>query len=172
MKRLFCLFFLSAALVPTVCRAEDAPIAVVDVAKVISESIVGKAARNNVEAEAKKREQPLEKLRLELKSEGEGLAKQASVMSAEALKQKREKFQQKEEDFRRKIQEEQQEVVKRNNEEMGRVVSQIDEIVAQFAKEGGYRYVLENDRQTVLYARPDLDLTSKVIEALDAKSLG
>ena len=169
MKRLF---FLMLLICPLVAAAEDAPIAVVDVGRVISESIMGKAARNNVEAEAKKREQPLEKLRLELKTESEGMAKQASVMSAEALQQKREKFLKKEADFKRKVQAEQDEVVKRNNEEMGKVVREIDALVAKFAEEGGYRYVLENDRQTVLYARPDLDLTSKVIEALDAQSLG
>ena len=169
MKRLFLILGL---LVPLVAAADDAPIAVVDVARVISESIMGKAARSNVEAEAKKREQPLEKLRLELKTESEGMAKQASVMSAEALQQKREKFLKKEQDFKHKVETEQQEVVKRNNEEMGKVVREIDALVAQFAKEAGYRYVLENDRQTVIYARPDLDLTSKVIEALDAKSLG
>src|SRR5690242_6121780 len=71
------------------------PVYVVDMQRVINESIVGKAARTNMESEVKKREGGLVKMQNDLKAMKAELDKQGSLLSADALKAKKENFEKK-----------------------------------------------------------------------------
>ena len=154
--------------------AEDAvePIYVVDMQRVISESVMGKAAKNTLEAEIKKREGQLQKLSGDLKALKGDLEKQAALLSPEALKEKRESLEKKEREFQRTFQDQREEIGKKNNEEIGKVVKQIDLVVQEIAKERGYRFIMERDSRVVIYADKRLDLTDEVVEALDSKKVG
>src|SRR5687767_5186068 len=68
--------------------ADDSPIYVVNLQKILNDSVIGKAARNNLEAEVKKREAQLEKMKAEVEALQQSLRKQSSVLSKEALKSK------------------------------------------------------------------------------------
>lgn len=154
------------------CVAEETRVYVVDMQRVINESLVGKAARSNLEADAKKREAVLEKSRKELAKLGEDLQKQGALLSADALEEKRRVYAKRERDFQRLVEDQRAEVGKRQDAEMVKVIKEIDAAIAEVGAKGGYPFIIEKDPRLVLHANARLDLTAEVVKALDAKKVG
>jgi outer membrane protein len=169
-RKLLTLVLLTTILTSTV-KAEDA-IHLVDIQKVISESIVGKAAKNDMEVELKKREGQLTKLQNDLKAMKEELDKQASVLSKDALKAKQEAFMKKQSDFQKTFAENREALGKKNNESISKIVKEIDAIVSEMAKENNYKLVLEKDQRLVIYSNGENDITEEVTKRLNAKKVG
>lgn len=144
---------------------------VVDMQKVINDSIAGKAARNDMEGEIKKKEGALQKMQNDLKSMKEDLDKQSALLSADALKGKQDTFAKKEREFQRAFQDNREDLGKRNNEAIGKIVKEIDAIIKDLAASKGYQLVVEKDTRFVIYADPEFDITDQVIKALDSKKL-
>jgi len=150
----------------------DKTVYVVDMQRVINDSLVGKAARSNLEADAKKREVILEKNRQELTKLQEDLAKQGTLLSPNALEDKRQIFAKKERDFGRLLQDQRAEMAKRQEVEMAKVIKEIDGVIAEIGAQGDYPFIIEKDPRLVLYANERLDLTDAVVKALNAKKIG
>ena len=147
------------------------PVYVVDMQRVITESIVGKAAKSDMESELKKREGSLSKTQNDLKALKADLDKQASVLSKDALKAKEEALINKDKEFQKSFQENREALAKKNNESISKIVKQIDSIVHDLSKENSYKLVLEKDQRFVLFIDDQYDLTDKVIKLLDDKKL-
>lgn len=151
-------------------RAEQV-VYLVDVQRVINESIIGKASRNDFEAEVKKSEMKLAQQKGELdKLHGE-VDKQASLLSSEALEEKREVLDRRGREFERSVQDQREELSRKNDAEMLHIMSQIQKVVQELAAQGNYPVIMERDPRVVVYADPRLDLTDQVIKQLDAKKL-
>lgn len=157
--------------VGTYANADSDPIYVVDMQRVINESIVGKAARNNIESEVKKREGQLVKMQNDLKAMQGELEKQGSLLSADALKSKQQNFQKKQAEFQKTFEDNRSELAKKNNEEIGKIVKDIDGIIKEISKEKGYRIVIEKDQRFVVFVDSKFDLTEEITTALDKKKL-
>ena len=147
------------------------PVYVVDMQKVISESIAGKAAKNDIEAELKKREGALSKTQNDLKAMKAELDSQSSVLSKEALKAKQEALILKDKEFQKTYQENREALAKKNNDSIGKIVTEIDAIVKKIAKDKEYRLVLEKDQRVVLYVADEYDITDAVLKQLNDKKL-
>ncbi len=151
----------------------DAPaMYVVDMQRVLDESIAGKAARNNVKEEMKRREGKLAIVREELERMGAELDKQSALLSEDALKEKRDQLGRKERDFQRELQDQQEELAKKNEEEIGKIVRQAQAIIKEISESKKLPFVLEKGDGFVIYVRDEFDLTPQVVKALDSKSLG
>ncbi|MCO6430184.1 MAG: OmpH family outer membrane protein [Deltaproteobacteria bacterium] len=150
----------------------DEPIYVVDMQKVINESIIGKAARNNVEEEMKKKRLLLEKMKLEVDKLKEDLAKQSTLLSKDALEKKQEALLRKQRDFERAYQDQRDELARKNYDAMTKIVKEIDAIVAKLADEKQYRMVLEKDSRAVLYVNNRYDISEEVIKRINAEKVG
>lgn len=147
-------------------------ILVVDIQKIIDESIIGKAEKGNVQAQLKKNEARLEVLKKDLaRTQGE-LQKQGGVLSAAALEERREAFLKQEREFRRALEDHREELARKNSVAIEKVVKEIEVVVNQLAKEGDASFVLERDKRFVLFADESLDITQKVIKILDDKKVG
>ena len=153
------------------CAAEEGAIYVVDIQRVISESVAGKAARNNIEAEIKKAEAKLALMKSEFDKAREEFSKQASLLSAEALQEKKEGLQKRETALQRAAQDQREELMRKNGAELNKVVEQVQKIVDELAKSGNYPVVIEKDPRFVVYAGSRFDLTEQVVKALDTKKL-
>lgn len=153
------------------CAESMQPIYVVDMQRVINESIVGKAARTNIEAEVKKREGSLVKMQNDLKAMQAELEKQGSLLSADAIKSKQDAFRKKQAEFQKSFEENREELAKKNNEEIGKIVKQIDGIIKGLAAEKGYKMIVEKDQRFVVYVDSEFDLTEQVTSALDKKKM-
>ena len=152
--------------------AEQPAIYVVDMQRVVSESIAGKAARNNLESEIKKRQGKFEEQKIELKSLQGELDKQSAVLSASAMAGRRDEMMRKERQLMREIQDEQADIGRKHDLEVAKIVKEVDSILAELAKEEGYEFIVERDKRFVIYVNQDFDLTDKVIEELDDRKVG
>jgi outer membrane protein len=174
---IFSLALLKAALLASLSSmalAETKPegtIYFIDVQKVIDGSIVGKAARNNVEGEIKKSEARLMQVRQEVEKLKADLEKQASVLSKDALDEKREVLDKKGRDFQRAVQDQREELSRKNDVEMQKVLGEVQKVIAEMAAKEKYPLIIERDPRMVLYSAEKYDLTDQVIKALDTKKI-
>lgn len=162
----------TGSLLPVAVRAESSEkIAIVDVQQIVNDSIIGKAAKNNVEQQINKAKLKVASLKSDFEKQRADLEKQSSILSGPALEQRREALAKKQVDFQRSYQDMQQDLARVNDKELGKVVEQVNEVVKGLADERGYQFVFEKDKQSVLYAAPRIDITKEVIESLDKKKL-
>lgn len=145
---------------------------VVDVQKVLSNSLAGKAARSNVEAEVKKSEARLAGQRQEVERLRADLGKQQAVLSKEALEQKSQVLKKKQRELELGLADEQDKLRRKNGEEIEKVLVEIRAVLAKFSEEKKYPVIIEKDSRLVVYVNPELDLTDKVIAALDQHTMG
>jgi outer membrane protein len=151
---------------------KEKAIYVVDMQRVLDESIAGKAARNNMKDEVKKRESKLLVARNELAKLSADLEKQSALLSEEALREKREQLARRERDFERQVQDQREELARKNDEEISRVVRDAQAAIADLAKKQGLPFILERGDGFVIYVKDEYDITGQVISELDKKSLG
>lgn len=157
---------------PGLLLAESPAFYVVDLQKVLNDSIAGKAARNTVKAEAQKREGKLMILSKELEAARDDIKKQASLLSAEAIEQKKQQLARKERDFELQVMEQREALRKLNDDQIGKVVSESELAVKKLAEKNNYNFVLVKDDGVVVYVSKDFDITESVIKSLDSKTLG
>jgi outer membrane protein len=153
--------------------ADAAPqrVVVVDIKEIIAKSVAGKAAVKNVEADVRAKEAGLEKRRLEINALRENLAKQGTLLSSEALEEKRVALQRKERELSEEVEVRREEVLKKNNIEISKVVEAIGRIVRDLAKNRNYAVVLESEPGFVVFASGRLDITDEVLKQLDSTTL-
>jgi outer membrane protein len=154
------------------CEAQsDETLAIVDVQRIVNDSIAGKAAKSNLEEQINKAKLKLAGLKSEFEKQKSDLEKQSAILSGPALEQRKEALAKKQVDLQRAYQDMQQELAKANEKEIGKVVKQVNEVVKDLADKRGYAFVFEKDRQSVLFASGRIDITQEVISALDKKKV-
>lgn len=164
------LLVVSGAVSATIASAQG-ELAVVDVQRVVNESIIGKAAKKNVELVVSESKVKLAALQSDFQRRTSELEKQASILSKAALEERREALSKQQKDLQRKYQDLQEEIARRNSEELSKVVSQITDAVEQLAKERSYIAVFEKDKRVVVYTSPRVDVTDTIIKSLDSKKI-
>jgi outer membrane protein len=152
--------------------ADDKAVYVVDMQRIINESVIGKAARNNMEGEIKKGQVNLEKMKVEIDSVRASIEKQGSLLSAEAAQEKRASLEKKERELARSYQDLREELARKNNTAIAKVVEQIDKVVKEVASDEEIEFILEKDTRLVVYAEKQYDLTDKIIGILDERKVG
>ena len=153
--------------------AEASPqIYVVDMDRVVNESVIGKAARANVQEEVRKTEGKLALERKEIDRLRTDVENQASLLSPAALEEKKEAVARREREFERSVQDKREEISKKHNSEMKKVVTEVDRVVADLSSRGSYPIILEKDPRVVVFASARVDLTSQIIAAVDAAKVG
>lgn len=164
--------FLVAVVAPLhAVTAEGLKIAVVDTQAVLNKSIIGKAAKNNVETELKKGQARLAQLKSDFEKASAELSKQSAVLSGAALEERKEALGKKRTEYERAAMDLRDGVMRKNDTELGKAVKEIEAVVSEFASEEGYTFVFERDRQTVVYASEGIDITESVVQALDKKKV-
>jgi outer membrane protein len=170
MKTMLSLLLASLTLaLPSVALADS--IGIVDTQWVLNQSIVGKAARNNLEGRVKKAQAGLGQRKADFDKERAALEKQAKILSGPALESKKEALSKKQVELQRAYQDAQEELAKANEQEIGKVVAEIQSAVKEVAKERNLTFVFEKDRQTVLYTSDRIDISADVVKILDKKKV-
>jgi outer membrane protein len=149
----------------------DEQIAIVDVQRVVNDSIAGKAAKSNLEGQINKAKLKLAGLKSEFEKQKTELEKQSAILSGTALEQRKEALAKKQVDFQRAYQDMQQELAKANEKEIGKVIKQVNEVVKELSDKRGYAFVVEKDRQSVLFASSRIDITEEVVSELDKRKV-
>ena len=158
------LALLLSLLMPLFAHAQqDLKIGFVSLDKILKDSTPAKAATARLEQEFSKREKDLQELSVKLKSSAEKLDKDAPIISdAERSKRQRE-LGEMDKDFQRRQREFREDLNQRRNEEMAAVLDRASKVVKQMAETEKYDLVL----QEAVYVGPRIDITEKVLKALN-----
>ena len=164
---LVCVFVVVGLSPTTIAQAQK--IVIIDTQRVITESIIGKAAKNNLEVEIKKGQAKVAALKADFERQRSDLEKQSAILSGSALESRREELERKQVEFQRIFQDIQEKLARSNDAEISKVVSQINELVKALAQEKEYQFVFERDRKSVLFSSERIDITDEVVKNLDKK---
>ncbi len=148
--------------------AQDLKIGYVNSEKVLREATPAKAAQAKLEAEFGKRERELNDVAAKLKTAADKLDKDAPTLAeAERNRRQRELVEQ-DRDLQRKRREFQEDLGQRKNEELASVVERANRVIKQIFDAEKYDLIL----QEVVFASAKIDITDKVIRALNSGATG
>lgn len=159
--------FLMMALLAPWSMAESAKIAVVDMERALFNSEAAKASAEQFQADNKADIDKLKVIRSDVASLNEKLEKEGDIMSEDERRKQAEKINAQREEYQyyaRKLQQQE------NNWKRGFFESKLPElekILKGLIEEGEYDIVLQAG--TVVFASPKVDLTSLLLERLNAK---
>jgi outer membrane protein len=136
----------------------------VNTERILREAVPAQRAQKKIEAEFKKRDEELAKIAGELKKLQDDLEKNAVTMSENQRRTKERDFGELNRDFQRRQREFREDLNQRRNEELAQVVQQANGVIRQIAEQEKFDIIF----QDAVFASPRIDITEKVIKALDA----
>jgi outer membrane protein len=144
-------------------QAQELKIGYVNADRVLRDAVPAKAAQAKLETEFSKREKDLADLANKLKAAGDKLDKDAPTLSeAERTRRQRDLVEQ-DREFQRKRREFQEDLTQRKNEELASVVERANKVMKQIFDTEKYDLII----QEAVFAGPKIDITDKVIKALN-----
>ncbi len=147
-------------------QAQELKIGYVNADRVLRDAAPAKAAQAKLEAEFGKREKEIADLANKLKAAGEKLDKDAPTLSeAERTRRQRDLVEQ-DREFQRKRREFQEDLTQRKNEELASVVERANKVMKQIFDTEKYDLII----QEAVFAGPKVDITDKVIKALNGQA--
>jgi outer membrane protein len=146
-------------------QAQELKIGYVNSDRVLRDAAPAKAAQAKLEAEFGKRDRELNDQAVRLKAAADKLEKDAPTLpEAERNRRQRELVDQ-DREIQRKRREFQEDLQQRKNEELASVVERANKVIKQIFDSEKYDLIL----QEAVFAGPRVDITEKVIKALNAQ---
>ena len=136
--------------------------------RVMREAAPAVRAQQRLEKEFEKRDQELQRLARDLQSMQEDLERNAPTMSENDRRNKERTFNELNRDFQRKQREFREDLNQRRNEELSGILERANRVVRQIAEAEKFDIIF----QEAVFASPRIDITDKVIRALDDASPG
>lgn len=147
-------------------HAQELKIGYVNLDKVLRDAAPAKAAQTKLQAEFSRREKDLVELEDRLKSASEKFDKDALTMAeSERVRRQRDIIEQ-DRELQRKRREFQEDLNQRKNEELSSVLDRANRVVKQIFEQEKYDVIL----QEAVFVAPRIDITEKVIRALNGGS--
>jgi outer membrane protein len=137
----------------------------VNTERILRDATPAVRAQKRIEAEFQKRDQELAKIADQLKRMQDDLEKNSVTMSESQRRNKEREFADVNREFQRKQREFREDLNQRRNEELAQVVEQANRIIRQIAEQEKYDIIF----QDAVFASPRIDITDKVIKALEGK---
>jgi outer membrane protein len=157
-----------AALFALPVSAQDsgtAKIGFVNTERILRESAPAKASQQKLEQEFSKREKAIQDSATKLKEITDRLERDAAVISeADRLKRQRDASEL-ERDLQRRQREFREDLNQRRNEELAAVIERANRAIRQIAEAEKYDVIF----QEAVFASPRIDITDKVLRALNAQ---
>ena len=136
----------------------------VNTERILRDAVPAQRAQKKIEAEFQKRDQELAKIAEQLKRMQEDLDKNSVTMSDTQRRNKEREFADLNRDFQRKQREFREDLNQRRNEELAQVVELANRVIRQIAEQEKFDIIF----QDAVFASPRIDITDKVIKALDS----
>ena len=154
-----------AALLPAAHAQAENRIGFVNTARILRDAAPAVRAQKKIEAEFAKRDQELAKVADQLKRMQDELERQGVTMPESQRRAKEREFNDQNRDFQRRQREFREDLNQRRNEELALVVEQANRVIRQIAEQEKYDIIF----QDAVYANPRIDITDRVIKALEGK---
>ena len=152
-----------SSLLPVHALAQESKIAWISSERIYNESKLAKLASAKLAEEFRSREKAVQELGARFKVANEALERDMPTLSeADRAKRQREFFEL-DKELQRRQREFREDLNQRTNEERSAIAEKANTIIQQMAHVEGYDIVL----QEALWASPRIDITDKVLKALD-----
>jgi outer membrane protein len=149
-------------LLPWMAHAQG-KIGFVNTERVLRDSTPAQRAQKKIEGEFQKRDQELAQMADQLKQMQNEMERTAVTMSESQRRTKEREFSDLNREFQRKQREFREDLNQRRNEELAVVVEKANRVIRKIAAQENLDVVI----QDAVYANPRIDITDKVIKALD-----
>ena len=172
MKNIFLAAALAALALPAAAQAPSASSAstgkfgFVHTERILRDSVPAVRAQKKIEAEFQKRDRELAGIADQLKRMQAELDKDAMTMSESQRRGKEREFGDLNREFQRKQREFREDLNQRRNEELAQVVEQANRVIRQIAEQEKFDIIFQ---EMPAYVSPRIDITDKVIKALEGK---
>jgi len=150
---------------PAAPVAAEGKIGFVNTERIMRESAPAQRAQKKIEGEFMKRDQELTRIAEQLKRMQEDVEKNAVTMAEAQRRVKERELGDLDRDFQRKRREFQEDLNQRRNEELAQVLEQANRAIRAIAEQEKFDIIF----QDAVYANPRIDLTERVIKALEGK---
>ena len=134
--------------------------------RILRDSIPAQRAQKKIEAEFQKRDRELAGIADQLKRMQTELDKDAMTMGETQRRTKEREFGELNREFQRKQREFREDLNQRRNEELAQVVEQANRIIRTIAEQEKFDIIFQ---EMPAYVSPRIDITDKVIKALEGK---
>jgi outer membrane protein len=172
MKNILLAAALAALAAPAAAQAPaSAPLAgskfgFVHTERILRDSIPAQRAQKKIEAEFQKRDRELAGIAADLKRMQAEIDKDAMTMSESQRRAKEREFADLNREFQRKQREFREDLNQRRNEELAQVVEQANRVIRMIAEQEKFDIIFQ---EMPAYVSPRIDITEKVIKALEGK---
>jgi outer membrane protein len=136
----------------------------VNTERILRDAAPAQRAQKKIELEFQKRDQELARLADQLKRMQEDLERNSVTMSETQRRTKDREFGDLNREFQRKQREFREDLNQRRNEELAQVVEHANRVIRQIAEQEKFDIIF----QDAVFASPRIDITDKVIKALDS----
>ena len=147
-------------------QAQELKIGYVNSERVLREAEPAKRAQAKLEAEFGKREKDLNDQNAALRAQAEKLDKDSPTLSEAEKTRRQRELVEIDRDLQRKEREYQEDLTQRRNEELSSVAERAQRTIKAIGEAEHYDLIVQNE--LVFYVSPRVDLTKKVIDALNA----
>ncbi len=137
----------------------------VNTERVLRDSTPAIRAQTKLKAEFQKREEELARLEEQLKRLQAEMEKNAVAMNENQRRTKERDLGEMNRDYQRKLRELREDSNQRRNEELAQVIDHANRVIRQIAEQEKFDIIL----QDAVYASPRIDITDRVIKALEGK---
>ncbi|MDR1969181.1 MAG: OmpH family outer membrane protein [Burkholderiaceae bacterium] len=144
--------------------AGAASIGFVNTDRILREAEPAKAAQAKLEQEFSRREKEVSDAGVALKSVSERFEREGPTLSESQRQTRQRQLLEQDREFQRRQREFQEDLNSRKQEELQRVIDRANGVIKQVAESEKYDVIL----QEAVYVNPRLDITDKVIKALNA----
>jgi outer membrane protein len=163
--RLSAYALLLAGVLAAAPAAAQTRIAFVSLDRILRDAAPAQRAQKKIEAEFAKRDQELTRTADQLKRLQDNLDKNAVTMSETERSRREREFNDANRDFQRKQREFREDLGTRRNEELSSIIARANDVIRKIAEGDKIDVVFQNDQ--VVWASPRIDITDKVIKALE-----
>lgn len=166
MKKL--IFIALTAFMGSMAVAADSKIGFVNTERVFRDAAPAVRAQKKIEQEFAKRDQEMQRMDEQIRKLQGNLERNAVTMSETERRTKEREFGDLNKDFQRKQREFREDLNQRRNEELAAVLERANRTIKAIAEAEKYDIIF----QEAVYASPRIDITDKVIKALEDKPAG
>lgn len=149
---------------PAANAQENARIGFVNTDRMLREAAPAKTAQTKLEQEFSRREKEIDDAGATLKTASERFEREAPTLSESQRQNRQRQLMDQDREFQRKRREFQEDLNSRKQEELQQILDRANRVVKQVAEAEKYDVIL----QEAVYVNPRLDITDKVIKALNA----
>jgi outer membrane protein len=146
-------------------QGAESKIGFVNTERILREAAPAVRAQKKIEAEFSKRDQEMARTAEQLKKLQDELERQGVTMAESQRRTKEREFAELNREFQRRQREFREDLNQRRNEELAQVVEQANRVIRQIAEQEKYDIIF----QDAVYANPRIDITERVIKALEGK---